>query len=396
MAGVSSQPTPGGQGQGLAGTYVGSFGAGRAVLFAYPDGSVSGWVGSTAQPDRRDAFLGAVSPAGDFALLGALGTRLTGDLSGLQASWEQTPIALSRVGVDDQAGVYAGTTLNETYAVGGVWSAIVDPNGDLTAVFSYPTQGFVSDVVVGRADASGAVQFASAADVGSGRFEHGYGAGRWSARDGSQRGSWQGYQAPPGQRTTVSAGIPGAYVGTYRSNAGVADAGQIGVVIYPDFTFFAFAVSTQDPRRRDVAFGVVAPDGSLVGGPLWSGATLASGNLTQGGTYTGSDSSGSFSVRRAASGEVYAGTLFNTPLGLPGIWVGLVDGQGRATLLAAYPTLLMLGESGRGTVAPDGAIQTLSPNGDTSTGRLQNAMGGGTWSSPSTGQFGWWTGFRLP
>ncbi|MEZ6184648.1 MAG: hypothetical protein R3F62_06510 [Planctomycetota bacterium] len=180
--------------------------------------------------------------------------------------------------------------------MGGLWSGVVDPGGAVTAIFTYPSLGFVSEVLGGQIDPNGSVSFSGPRDVGQGRFENFLAAGRWSARDGSQVGTWHGSMAPTGQPAPRTGGISGAYVGRYQSTSGVTEAGVLGVVIYPDLSFLAVAISTLDPQRKDVGVGLVGPDGVPVGALTWAGSTVTGGSLLRGGTYDAGDHAGTFDL----------------------------------------------------------------------------------------------------
>ena len=339
-------------------------------------------------------FLGVVT-GGSFAQLGLRGSTLSGDLSTASADWDGVAVQLRKLSSADTTHVYAGSTINETLGLGGLWSASVDANGDGVALFAYPTLGFVSEVQSGRVDANGTVNWSGPHDVGQGRLENGLAAGRWTARDGSQQGSWQGSVTPGGQPIPRGNGIAGAWVGRYRSTAGVADEGLLGVVIYPDATFLAVAVSTTDPLRRDVGLGAVAPDGVPTVALTWGGTTVTSGSLIAGGTYQAPDHAGTFDLRRAAGDELHAGVFVDAAFSLPGTWIAIADGQGGVAGLTAYPTLLAVGDGAWGTLDGNGTLQASTASGDRADGRFEQGMSGGTWVDASGVQRGWWTGFRL-
>ena len=406
-AAATSGTTTTGSASGWSGSYVGRYQGGGdqglIALLVYPDGSFTGMAVSDSDPTLREVVLGAVAADGTIPpQLGMLGTTYAGSLATLQGTFDFGTFSLTRSQPDDTQGVYAGSTINETYGLGGVWCGVVDGHGQATAVFAYPTLAYVSDALRGQIDAaSGDVQFSGPSDVGQGRFENGLAAGRWSARDGSQVGSWQGQKAPPGLRTAPSVGLTGSYLGRYTSTQGGADQGLVGVIVYPDRTFLAVAISEVDPSLSDVGVGVVAPDGTIPFGVAWNGTTV-SGNVHRGGSYSNALSSGTFTLQRTVPGTqagIHSGTLWNQSLSLPALWISLTDAQGTVLALAAYPTLLQLGEGVAGTLSPPaaGAAQvTLRGRLDTAQGTVENDMSAGTWVAHDGSQRGTWSGFRVP
>lgn len=384
--------TPQGWAGAYTGTYQGAGDAGQVLFLAFPDGTLAAWAASSQDPTRRDVLLGGVDSAGRVgAQVGLLGTTFQADLVALQGSYEGAPLTLTRSAGPGSDEVYIGSVINETHGEGGVWSALVSPQGQVTALMAYPRLGHVSERLDGQVDASGQVSLSSVLDTASGAMSNGLAAGRWEARDGSQRGSWHGFRGPRAQSSPAS-GLAGAYHGTYADDSG-ADRGRVIVVVYPDRSFLAVAVSEVDPSRADGATGVVASDGSVVSYVTFHGTSF-SGNLTTSGRY-GGPSQGSFQVARAAAGEsIHAGVHLNTTFGVAGVWLAAIDGQGGVAGASAYPSHGQL--DGLLGVAQGDTLSGSNPLGDQIQGRAENALSGGSWSSPRTGQAGRWTGFRLP
>lgn len=206
---------------------------------------------------------------------------------------------------------------------------------------------------------------------------------------------------------TGSQGLPGAYLGSYASGSGTTDSGQIGVVVFPDLSFSAIAVSEVDEEVRESAQGSLNPDGTIRTIVTYGGTTFTLDMQALVGTYASNLSSGTFALRRAPQDGTavgcYFGTTTNVTLGITGQWMGVVDERNRMFALYYYPSPVpYLSEGVYGTVAPDGAGGwTVSAGNSSNTvlgqGTLTSAgWFAGTWDSPSEGQTGTWTGTKHP
>lgn len=224
-----------------------------------------------------------------------------------------------------------------------------------------------------------------------------------SRRSGSTPGTTTGAANTSSAATTQ--GLPGSYLGTYASGSGQVDHGRVGVIVFPDLSFSAIAVSELDEDVRESFQGSLAPDGTVRSVVSYGGTAFTCDLTRLTGSYAGNVSTGTFVLHRAAPGGTagcYGGTTTNVTLGITGQWMGIVDEQQRLFALYYYPhPVPYLSEGVQGTVTPDGAGGHAISAGNasntiTGTGTLVNGWISGAWSSPSQGQSGTWTGTRAP
>lgn len=222
----------------------------------------------------------------------------------------------------------------------------------------------------------------------------------------SRRGGPAGTTTPGATASTGPQGLPGSYLGSYASGSGQADSGQVGLIVFPDLSFSAIAVSAVDESVRESAQGSLNPDGTIRSIVTWGGTSFTLDLTRLSGTYASNLSTGSFTLRRAPAGGAvgcYFGTTTNLTLGITGQWMGVVDEQDRMFALYYYPhPVPYLSEGVYGTVAPDAAggwTVSASNTSNAVIGQGSLSAGGwfsGTWDSPSQGQSGTWTGTRNP
>lgn len=250
-----------------------------------------------------------------------------------------------------------------------------------------------------------AVSFLSCLAVGI--VAAGCGSGGGGSGSGRSTVSGVSSQTGPGNQTggTSTPSLAGSYLGTYTSTSGLADHGRVGLIVYPDLSFTAIAVSEVDETVRETCQGSLTASGQIQTSVTYEGTVFTLDMTRLEGTYLGQLSEGAFSLHRAAGDPVvgcYVGSTTNVTLGIAGQWMAIVDEQRRLFAVYFYPAPFpYLSEGVQGTVVSDGAGGYALQAGNSSNtingqGTLLNGWVNGTWDSPSQGQHGTWTGAIAP